>query len=53
MLYDLMPKEALRSALVTSYSDEGDIDEDQVKRILQAVNRRAVDKAFKRGVGAL
>ena len=27
MLYDLMPREALRSALLTTYSDDGEVDE--------------------------
>ena len=34
MLYELMPKEALRSALLTSYSDTGEIDEGQVRKII-------------------
>lgn len=53
LLYDLMPKEALREALLTTYSDDTEIDESHIRKIIQVVNRRAMDKAFKQGVGAL
>lgn len=37
-LYDLMPREALKSAMLTSYSDDGGIDEDVVKKLVQTLN---------------
>lgn len=52
MLYDMMPKEALRGALLMAYS-EGQ-SEDEIKRIIKLVNQGAIDKAFDQGhIGAL
>ena len=44
MLYDMMPKEALRGALLMAYG-EGQ-SEDEIRRIIEVINQGAIDKAF-------
>ena len=51
----MVPREALREAMLTSYSPDGsgDIKEDQIRKIVQTLNKKALDKAFNSRVGAL
>ena len=54
MLYGLMPKEALHEAMLTTYgADDVTIDDVKVKKIIEGINKAAVSKAFRQGVGAL
>ena len=55
LLYEMVPREALREAMLTSYSPDasGDIKEDQIRKIVQTLNKKALDKAFNSRVGAL
>mgnify|MGYP007013069969 CR=1 FL=1 len=49
----MVPKEALSEALLTTYSDETDIEEADIRKTIDKINKRALSKAFQKGVGTL
>lgn len=53
LLYGLVPKEALQEALLTTYTDQGDIEEAHIVQIVRAINEKALKKAFQKGIGTL
>ena len=55
LLYDMVPREALREAMLTNYSPDAceDIKEEQIRKIVQTLNKKTLDKAFNSRVGAL
>ena len=55
MLYGLVPKEALKEAIFTSFKVDADAakERSQLSKVVKSVNKRAMDKAFRAGVGAL
>jgi len=61
LLYGLIPKAALSEALLMDFSGEGASEDDEteskhereIRQLLTSLNKRATEKAFKHGVGAL
>ena len=55
MLYGLVPKEALKEAIFTSFKVDvyAAKERSQINKVVKSVNKRAMDKAFRAGVGAL
>ena len=52
LLYGLVPKEALREALLQSYSADSDFEQEQekVRKIVNKVNKAAATRAFQNGL---
>ena len=51
MLYDMLPKEAMREALLMSFveSQTDDGFEEKMRKIVQTINKGAIDKIYSNG----